>query len=47
MSEKPKKIISGSYAYVCRASRSWVHAGYRIVKTKQWADGRWTVVLER
>lgn len=41
------KIISGSFRYVARVSREWVQAGYSIVKSKQWSDGKWTVVLER
>ena len=44
---KPQKIISGSYTYVARLSREWVHAGYSIVKLKKWSDGKYTVVLER
>jgi hypothetical protein len=45
--ERPKKIISGSYNYVRRLTREWVHAGYSIVKTKQWSDGKWTITLEK
>jgi hypothetical protein len=45
--DKPKKIISGDLRYVRRLTREWVHAGYSIVKTKQWSDGKYTVVLEK
>ena len=44
---KPQKIISGSYAYVKRVSKEWVYAGYSIVKSKQWSDGKWTIIMER
>lgn len=44
---KPKKIISGSFSYVCRTSRIWSAYGYRIVKQKKWSDGKWTFVMER
>jgi hypothetical protein len=47
MSDKPQKIISGDLHYVRRLTREWVHAGYSIVKTKQWSDGKYTVVLEK
>ena len=47
MSNKPQKIISGDLRYVRRLTREWVHAGYSIVKTKQWSDGKYTVVLEK
>lgn len=42
-----QKIISGNLRYVRRACRDWIHAGYSIVKTKLWSDGKYTVVLER
>lgn len=47
MSDKPQKIISGSLHYVRKLTREWVYAGYTIVKTKQWSDGKYTVVLEK
>lgn len=47
MSDKPQKIISGSLPYVRKLTREWVHAGYSIVKTKLWSDGKYTVVLEK
>lgn len=45
--EKPRKIISGSFSYVARQSRIWAAYGYRIVKQKQYPDGKWTLVLEK
>lgn len=47
MSDKPQKIISGSLPYVRKLTREWVYAGYSIVKTKLWSDGKYTVVLEK
>jgi len=44
---KPKKIISGSFPYVCRTSRIWTAMGYKIVRQKKWSDGKWTFVMER
>ena len=43
---KTRKIISGEFAYCCRAMRSWTLMGYRIVKQKKWSDGKYTFVLE-
>lgn len=45
--DKPKKIISGSFSYVCRQSRIWSAMGYKIVKQKRWPDNKWTFVMER
>lgn len=42
-----QKIISGAQAYCVRAMRPWYAMGYRIVKSKRWADGKWTYVLEK
>lgn len=47
MTNKPQKIISGDLRYVRRQAREWVFAGYTIVKTKLWSDGKYTVVLEK
>ena len=44
---KPRKIISGDYYYVHRVAKQWVFAGYSIVKSKKWADGKWTITLEK
>lgn len=44
---KPKKIISGSFSYVCRQSRIWGAMGYKIVKQKRWSDNSYTFVLEK
>lgn len=44
---KPRKIISGKFDYVCRQSHIWGAMGYRIIKQKQWSDGKWTIVMER
>jgi len=41
-----QKIISGSFSYVARQSRIWAVMGYRIVKSKKWADGKYTIILE-
>ena len=43
---KSRKIISGDFAYCCRASRSWWALGYKIIKQKKWSDGKWTFVME-
>ena len=43
---KDQKIISGSFAYVTRASRDYIKMGYKIVKTKHWSDNKYTLVLE-
>ena len=47
MTQRPVKIISGDLRYVRRLTREWVHAGYTIVKTKLWSDGKYTVTLEK
>ena len=47
MTNRPVKIISGDLRYVRRLTREWVHAGYTIVKTKLWSDGKYTVTLEK
>ncbi len=44
---KPRKIISGNFAYVCRTSRIWSAYGYKIISQKKWGDGKWTFVMER
>lgn len=43
---KPRKIISGNFAYCTRVSNMWYAMGYRIIKQKQWSDGKWTIVME-
>ena len=43
----PVKIISGSFSYCCKASRSWIAMGYRMVKSKRWGDGKFTFILEK
>ena len=42
-----QKIISGSVSYCSRAMMPWFAMGYRIVKSKVWADGKLTYVLEK
>lgn len=40
-------IISGEFRYCTRAMRSWLAAGYRIVKARRWGDGKYTYVLQK
>ena len=46
MSEKPRKIISGEFRYCQKVLKSWLVMGYKIVKSRRWADGKYTYVLE-
>ena len=41
-----QKIISGEFNYCKRALKSWLAMGYKIVKARRWADGKYTYVLE-
>ena len=47
MTDKPIKIISGRWDYVCRVSNQWRKLGWTLTKTKQWADGKWSFTMER
>ena len=40
-----RKIISGEFKYVARASRNFVALGWRIIKQKKWCDGKYTLVM--
>jgi len=40
-------IISGSFRYVAKRIEELDVQGYKIVKSKQWSDGKWTYVMEK
>ena len=42
-----QKIISGSRKYVERVIREWRLYGYKVIKTKVWSDGKYTITMER
>jgi len=40
-------IVSGSFRYVAKRIEELDAQGYKIVKSKQWSDGKWTYVMEK
>ena len=42
-----QKIHSGSFIYLAKISRRLYKEGYRLVRSKHWADNNWTYVFER
>lgn len=40
-------IRSGSFSYLCRVSKDLAAQGYRVIREKKWADGKYTFTFKR
>ena len=44
---KKQKIISGNFAYIHRMVQEWAFYDYKVVRSKRWSDGKYTIVMEK